>query len=163
MSAGAAIETRFDASALEGLESRIRRLAASLGDTEPLMAALAAELESQSRRRIQSDKAAPDGTPWREWSDPYKETRHGGQSLLQSQGGLLDSLQSFHDSMQAGAGSSLVYAAIQQHGGTPDMAPGPAAILARAYLGFESGTQDERDLQAVVDAWQANALEEALA
>ena len=159
----AAFEARLDASALEGLESRIRRLAASLADTEPLMAALAAELESQSRRRIQSGKAAPDGTPWREWSEGYAETRHGGQSLLQSQGGLLDSLQSFHDSMVAAAGSNLVYAAIQQHGGTPDMAPGPAAIPARAYLGFVAGTQDERDLQAVVDAWQANAIEEALA
>ena len=155
--AGTALEIRVDAD-VAGIEARIRKLAGGLADTEPLMAGLAAELETQSRRRVESGGPAPDGAPWQPWSDAYAETRRGGQSLLRDEGALLDSLEAFHDADRAGAGTNLVYGPIQQFGGEQGMAPGPAAILARAFLGLAPGTQDERDLQSVIDDWLAEAL-----
>lgn len=157
-----ALHGELRAADIARLEGRIQRLRDGLGQTEPLMAALAAELESQARRRIESDKAGPDGSAWERWKAGYAATRHGGQSLLQSGGGLLDSLQSFHDAATAEAGSPLVYAAIQQLGGKPDMPAGPRNVQARPYLGFEYGTADGDALQALVDDWANDAIEEGL-
>lgn len=157
--AGAALEIRVDAAAAASLEARIRKLQAGLGNTEPLMAALAAELESQSRRRIETSGPAPDGTPWQPWSDAYEPTRHSGQSLLLAEGSLLDSLEAFYDDSRAGSGTNILYGPIQQFGGEEGMAPGLAAIPARAYLGIS--VQDERELQAVIDSWLAESSLEA--
>ncbi len=156
-----ALEISVRAPALEGLEARIRRLAAGLGDTRPLLEALGAEVESQTRRRIASEKSAPDGAPWPEWSEAYASTRHGGQSLLQADGGLLDSIQSLVSGDLAEVGSNLVYAAIQQFGGLPSMSPGPAAVQAREWLGISA--DNESDLHAVLGRWVEGELRGALA
>ncbi len=157
----AALEISVASPALESLEARLRRLAAGMGDTEPLLEALAAEVESQTRRRIEQEKSAPDGAPWPEWSGDYAATRHGGQSLLRSEGGLLDSIQSAVSPDLAETGSNLVYAALHQLGGTADMAPGPAAVPARPWLGISA--DDERDLDAVIGDHFESFIEEALA
>jgi hypothetical protein len=47
----------------------------------------------QTQQRIATDKAAPDGARWRGWSPAYGATRHAGQSLLQAEGDLRDSIQ----------------------------------------------------------------------
>lgn len=159
--AGAALEIRVDAAAAAGIEARIRKLRAGLGDTEPLMAGLAAELESQARRRIDSGGPAPDGTPWKPWAENYAKTRRDGQSQLRAEGALLDSLEAFSDADRAGAGTNLIYGPIQQFGGEEGMAPGPAAIPGRPYLGI--GPQDELELQAVIDRWLSDAAAGALA
>ena len=141
---------------LQGLNERIRRLAAGLGDSEPLLQSLAAEIESQTRRRIADEQAAPDGTPWPAWSDAYARSRHGGQSLLQSEGSLLDSIMSAVSGGTAETGSNLVYAALQQFGGEQGMAPGPAAVPAREFLGVSE--QDGQELQAIVDEWLSGQI-----
>ena len=148
-----------DSAGLEGLNERIRRLAAGLGDSESLLQSLAAEIESQTRRRIADEKSAPDGTPWPGWSDAYARSRHGGHSLLQSEGSLLDSITSAVSSGAAETGSNLVYAALQQFGGEQGMPPGPAAVPAREFLG--ASAQDAAELQEIVDEWLSGQVEGA--
>ena len=157
----AALEISVESPALEGLEDRIRRLAAGLADTRPLLEALGAEVESQSRRRIDEGGPAPDGAPWGAWSDAYAATRRGGQRMLIDEGGLLDSIQSLVSGDIAEVGSNLIYAAIQQFGGEPGMAPGPAAIPARAWLGLSA--EDARELDALLDDYFEGLAAEALA
>lgn len=157
----AALEISVTSPALEGLQARLRRLAAGMADPSELLEALGAELESQTRRRVESGGPDPDGDPWEPWSDAYAETRHGGQSLLRADGGLLDSIQSLVSGDILETGSSLVYAAIQQFGGTSDMAPGPAAVPARPWLGISA--EDERDLDAVIGDHFESLAAEALA
>lgn len=147
---------RVELAGIERLGRRIARLADL--DRKELASQLASLGESQTRRRIQSEQETPDGTPWAPWSDDYAETRHGGQGLLQGEGDLMDSLTSEADAGSASWGSNLVYAAIHQHGGTEDMAPGPAGIPAREYLGLSAANQDE--LEAVVDDWLDQQLEQ---
>lgn len=111
------------------LARRLDRLAEL--DMGPLLEGIGAEVESQTRRRIQVDKASPANEPWPEWSAEYAETRHAGQSLLQGEGHLLNSLtyQVMGDSVLVG--SPLVYAATHQFG-DPDR-----EIPQREYLGLE--------------------------
>jgi phage virion morphogenesis protein len=115
--------------------------------------------ESQTRRRISEEQQSPDGEPWQAWSANYAATRHGGQSLLQGEGDLVDSITSEIEGDEALIGSNLIYAAIHQHGGTPDMAPGPAGIPAREYLGFSQDNLDE--IETVADRWLDKHLEAA--
>jgi phage virion morphogenesis protein len=145
MSLGLRIETRE----LDRLVERLNRLGRA--DRAALMTELASEGESQTRRRITDEKTAPDGTPWPAWSDAYAATRHGGQSLLQGEGDLLDSLTSDADAGMATWGSNLVYAAIHQAGGAPGMPPGPAAIPARPYLGLSAENLD--DMEGIAEDW----------
>lgn len=151
----------IESAELSALQLRVRKLAAGLGDVEPLLESLGAEIESQSRRRISEEKRAPDGEPWQPWSDAYKRTRHRGQSLLEGEGHLVDSIRSAVSGDLLETGSPLVYAAIQQLGGTADMARGPAGIPARPWLGISA--ENAADLDAVIDAWLSDAAAEALA
>ena len=134
------------------------RIAAGAHDLKPLMKKLAFVGENQTRRRIEEDRKSPDGTPWASWSDAYAATRHSGQRLLQSTGALLDSLTAFADSQTAGWGSNLKYAALQNFGGEPGMAPGPAAVPAREYLGLSA--DDIEELLGIADAYLERLLDE---
>lgn len=133
---GAAI--RADLFADSRLAGRLDRLAQL--DVEPLLEGIGAEVESQTRRRIQVDKHGPAGEPWPEWSAAYAETRHSGQSLLQGAGHLLDSIgYQVMDDSSVLVGSPLVYAASHQFGDSD------RGIEARPYLGLEG-----EDLEGVV-------------
>lgn len=101
-------------------------------------------VESQTRRRIADEKESPDGEPWAVWAPAYAATRHGGQSLLMASGDLLDSIAGDVSGSDAiTVGSDKVQAAILQFGGDDSMAPGPAAIPARPYLGLSEANLDE--------------------
>lgn len=151
------IGLQFDLSSVARLQERIARLANP--DRKDLLEQLAGVAESQTRKRINEEQQSPDGEPWQAWSADYAATRHGGQSLLQGEGNLVDSITSEIEGDEALIGSNLVYAAIHQHGGTPDMAPGPAGIPAREYLGFSQDNLDE--IEAVADRWLDKHLEAA--
>ena len=138
---GAAIEIRPEG--LAALDRRIDRLLAGLNNPEPLLRELAAAGESQTRRRMESDKRGPDGTPWPEWSPGYAATRHGGQSLLDARGDLIQSLTAFADRQTAGWGTNLIYAATHQFG--------RGAIPARPFLGVSD--DDERELLDLAENW----------
>lgn len=151
------IGLQFDLGGIERLQERIQRLGRH--EHKDLLIQLGGLMESQTRRRITEDQESPDGEPWQAWTADYAATRHGGQSLLQGQGHLLDSITSEMIGDEIHTGSNLVYAAIHQFGGTPDMAPGPAGIPARPYLGFSRDNLDE--IEATVDQWLDEQLERA--
>ena len=129
-------------------------------DRSDLLEGIAAEVESQTRRRLSEEKTAPDGTPWVAWSDDYAATRHGGHSLLEGDGALIDSIESVVSDDSVEIGSNLIYAAIQNLGGTEDMAAGPAGIPARQWLGFSG--DNLIDINNVVDDFIDAAIDEHL-
>ncbi|HIF9400283.1 TPA: phage virion morphogenesis protein [Photobacterium damselae] len=81
-----------------------------------LLDALGAVVESQTRRRIADEKESPDGQAWPDWSQAYAKTRHGNNSLLQGEGGLLDSIEYQVERNQVRIGSPLAYARVHQEG-----------------------------------------------
>lgn len=100
---------------------RYESLIESLGNPNhkrELLESIGSIAESQTRRRISDEKAAPDGTPWQDWSAGYEKTRHSNQSLLQGDGDLLDSIQSYVSGSKVHVGSSLIYAPAHQDGFT---------------------------------------------
>jgi len=151
------IGVQYDLAGVARLQERIAKLGNL--DRRELLEQLAGVAESQTRRRISEEQKSPGGEPWQAWSANYAATRHGGQSLLQGEGDLVDSIISEIEVDEALIGSNLVYAAIHQHGGTPDMAPGPAGIPAREYLGFSQDNLDE--IESVADRWLDKHLEAA--
>lgn len=112
--AGAAIQ--LDLRPLQKAQDWINRLHGF--DRSELMQGLVSLTESQTRRRIEFEKVAPDGTPWPDWSDAYAAERPSGASLLQASGALLDSIRGELQGDEGVVGSHLVYAGIQNDGGT---------------------------------------------
>jgi phage virion morphogenesis protein len=135
------VQITFNTSELSLLSARISALDNSRMDNA-LLEAAGAEVETQTRRRIQSEKTAPDGTQWAAWSPRYAKTRHGGQSLLQSGDYLLDSINYQVLNKRVVVGSHRIYAATQQVGDDSRNIP------ARPFLGLS--TENEEDLQAIL-------------
>jgi phage virion morphogenesis protein len=129
-----------------GLDEAIAKLRGLVGfDMAELADNAGALIESGTRRRLQHEKSAPDGTPWEAWSEAYDETRnHDKHSLLVGEGDLLDSVQSYSTGDQAIVGSNLVYAAIQNLGGEEV----GRDIPQREFLGLSA--QDALDLNDLV-------------
>lgn len=151
------VSLRTDFSGIERLQARIGRLANP--DRRALGEQLGSLVESQTRRRLSEDQESPDGVPWAPWTPDYAKSRHGGQSLLQGEGDLIDSITFDVQNDQVEVGSNLIYARIHQEGGEAGMAPGPAGIPARPYLGFSNDNLAE--IQAVADRWLDRHLEQA--
>lgn len=133
---------------LTGLEQAVQRLAkiGRPGALKDLLEGLGAEVEAQTKTRIEEDKAGPDGTDWPDWDKDYAKTRHDNQSLLQAQGGLLDSIRYYADNESVAVGSNLVYAAIHQFGGAE---VGRPWLPARPYLGLSD--DDTSDLEDIIE------------
>jgi len=112
-----------------------------------LSALLAAEGESQTRRRLSEEKASPDGTPWDQdpWSEAYAKTRHSGHSLLENEGHLIDSIISESNAGESMWGSNLAYAAAQNFGFEKNNLP------AHEFLGLSD--ENKRDMVAIIDGW----------
>lgn len=111
---------------------RYRKLVETLSDPRhkaELLDSLGAVVESQTRRRIADEKTSPDGANWPDWSESYNKTRHGNQSLLQGDGGLLDSIQYLVEKNRVRIGSPLVYARAHQEG-----FDGPVQVSAHTRL-----------------------------
>lgn len=110
-------------------------------------------LEDQTKRRIEDEKTAPDGTPWAPWSPRYaarlsKRNRVTARSLLVGEGNLRESIQNLVTGTDIQVGTNLVYGAIHQFGG--DTSAGHPAIPARPYLGLSAENATEVE-QLVVD------------
>ena len=132
-----------------GLERLAKRLAAiaDAAARSALLESVAAEIESQTHRRIREGGPAPDGAAWAPWSNAYVLTRQGGQGKLFSEGDLDDSIQALVSGDEAEVGTNLVYGAIHQFGGGEV----GIAIPARPYLGLSAS--DAADIDAIVDDW----------
>ncbi|WP_299733996.1 phage virion morphogenesis protein [uncultured Endozoicomonas sp.] len=143
---------QYDLSAIDQAREQIEKLS-DLNKRE-LLEGLGAELESQTRRRLSSEKTDPDGKAWEPLTDKWKarkaEKSSGG--LLDYQGHLIDSIAYQVQGNQVEVGSGLIYAAIHQHGGEPV----GSAIPAREYLGISDDNAD--DLNAIVEDFIAGVM-----
>lgn len=146
----------LEARGLDHAVAMLNRLAdpALVGEGRMVLGAL---IESQTKFRIAHEKRSPEGVEWPAWSPAYAASRHRGHALLQHEGHLLDSVAWTVEGDELRVGSNLVYAAIQQLGGTEGMRAGAAAIPARAYLGVSDANGHEIE-QALAD-WIGGVLQ----
>lgn len=145
-----------DVVGLDLAQDALRRLAGF--NVRPLLEAVGAEVESQTRRRIHTEKRGPDGIEWPEWSESYASHQHGvfkahkphpgqlrkagGHSLLELTGNLLDSIQWEVRGDEVVVGSNMVYAPTHQYG-TDD-------VPARPFLGLSKDNADDVE-QVILD------------
>lgn len=113
-----------------------------------LLYALGAEIESQTRRRIQTEKTSPDGGRWQPWSSSYAATRGAGQSLLMDSGQLLMSIYQRVESHAVVVGTNKSYASDHQFG--KDHLP------ARPFLGLSD--DDKEAVQNVANDYLSYLL-----
>lgn len=109
-----------------------------------LMAELSAYLVQSSRARFPTE-SAPDGTPWLPLA-PRTLARKRTSTKLRETTLLQLTLREHYGNDFAGVaagGPGVPYAAIHQLGGTAGMAPGPASVPARPYLGLSDEDADE--------------------
>ncbi|WP_119167109.1 phage virion morphogenesis protein [Algihabitans albus] len=141
----AGVSFRID---IEDLALR-RALAGAVEAAEDLTAPfdeIGSYLVAETLLRFEEGRA-PDGTPW---IPSQRVLREGGQTLIGPGSGRLRDSQTYDlgaDFVEVG--TNVVYAAIHQFGGLPGMAPGPAAIPARPYLGL--GPDDEAEIVEILD------------
>ena len=135
---------------LAGVEALLTRL--HHPDFDQLLDEIGATVESQTAQRF-DDKAGPDGKAWAEWSEKYRKTRHGGQSLLMSGRNYKgEPTQDLHNSItrlvydsRIEVGSAADYAAHHQFGSKKSSGRG-SGVPARPYLGLSDDNRDEIDL-----------------
>ena len=111
---GIAVEV-IGAEKLQQMRLAIEKLSDSSLQQE-LLESIGAVVESQTRRRISDEKTSPAGERWEEWSEGYRKTRSGNQSLLQGNGDLLDSIQDIVERGRVRVGSPLRYSGVHQDG-----------------------------------------------
>lgn len=126
----------------DGVPARLALLADAAG----------ALIESSVKARLGETKRAPDGAAWDPWSERYGATRRPGQSLLEAEGDLRDSIQALTSPAEVRVGSNLVYAAIHQFGG----ADVGRNIPARPYLGLSG--EDERGVTDLAEGFLRGGL-----
>jgi phage gpG-like protein len=95
-------------------------------DGMTLMEGLARLMQQQTRRRIEEEKTAPDGAPWK--------ANRAGTSTLYKSGALSASIDYSASASRIELGSGLVYARIHQEGGVIRPKSGKALV-------FQAGNQ----------------------
>lgn len=129
---------------------RIQTAFAELGEMAndrqiPRVAAGALLSSTEQAFEKQSDPVT--GEHWSAWSDPWLAWRekHGRVpgKILELDGDLARSITTDYGPDYALLGSPKIYAAIHQWGGTTGMAPGPAAVRARPYMGLDKTGERE--------------------
>ncbi|MDD7908558.1 phage virion morphogenesis protein [Pseudovibrio exalbescens] len=151
----------YDEQGVKRLELIAERL--SSPDVPFVLDTLGALAVGQTQRRITQDQQAPDGSSWPEHSKGYADSLSGSQGMLHNEGDLVTSLDHVVSSDEVSWGSSLVYAAIHQFGGTIKPKDGGSlffmigteaivasevTIPARPYLG--TSDQDSREFESSV-------------
>lgn len=128
----AGVQYTVDGEGFAEATARLRALADGFATAETYDR-IGSLVTGQTQQRVATDKAAPDGARWPGWSPAYGATRHAGQSLLQADGHLVDSIQQVIEGDELRVGTNLVYGAIHQFGGAEAGKPG---LPARPYLGL---------------------------
>jgi len=123
---------------LESPEAQAALARLSPGLLEQIAYEVGGMVEDQTRRRIDAEKRAPDGTPWAPWSQRYadriaRRNRTSARSLLIGRGDLLGSIQNYTAGPDVVVGTNLEYAAPHQFGLPGETGGG---IPARPYLGL---------------------------
>lgn len=148
------ISITIDAFDFDGLFKKLRPIFDF--DAEELMTAIGSLGDSQTRRRIEEEKTAPDGTPWK--------PNHEGTSILMESGQhLLASLAWTASSDQAEWGATWEYAHVHQDGavivpkeakalffsvGGKPVTAKKVTIPARPFVGISS--ENEREIIELV-------------
>lgn len=104
------------------------------------------------RARFEQE-VSPEGEPWQQLTPRYKkwkERKRPGIKKLVFDNLMKGTLRYQVDSEGLSFGTDRVYGAIHQFGGRPWMAPGPAAIPARPWLGT-SAADDQRLVEMASD------------
>jgi phage virion morphogenesis protein len=129
-----------------------RLLARSLSLRQPFEE-IGASLVASTQQRIE-DERDPAGNAWDDLALSTQLRRvgksgiRGPDHMLRVKGLLVGSLTYIASDLTLQEGSNRVYAALQQFGGDDGMAPGPAAVPARPYLGLSD--DDEREIDAIL-------------
>lgn len=110
-------------------------MTSGLADPTPLMEDIGRALGNITEDAFQRERS-PFGDSWERLTERYVRTKRKGNAhpILQRSGGLAGGITHGGDRRSAHVAAHKKYAAIHQFGGTPGMAPGPAAIPARSYL-----------------------------
>lgn len=94
-----------------------------------LVSAVGAEVQQQTRDRIEDEKRDPAGKPWAPWSPAYAATRGAQHSLLIDTGDLLASIKTIQRGNAVQVGSALVYARKQD--------------AAREFIGLSESNEED--------------------
>lgn len=120
----------------------------------PLMLDINEMLLDSTRERF-TTKTAPDGSAWKPLKPSTIARKKGKGSLLVFDGYLRDLMRGEAGDDYSEISSALAYSALHQLGGTPEMAPGPAAVEERPYIGL-SDDDTENMLRMAVDYLDAD-------
>ncbi|NKC21579.1 phage virion morphogenesis protein [Pseudoalteromonas sp. S4498] len=129
----------------------LEQIAQRFDDLSDPMNEIAAIMEGATEDAFAEERSPVTGIAWPALSENYLKQnpqRVGGQMLQVSAGGLASSIAADSGAFWAQIGSNKPYAAIHNFGGLPEMAPGPAAIDQRQYLGVSP--DEESDILAVL-------------
>lgn len=146
MSTGAGIELSLTLTGSEGLRRSLAVLAARAEDLP--MEEIGATLVLSTRQRF-FDEVGPDGARW-EPLKPRTQTRRvsklrrrGPKHILRQRRTLFNSITFLAAPDEVAVGTGDFRAPIHQLGGTAEMAPGPAGIPARPFLGLSTADEDD--------------------
>lgn len=158
------IGIKVDIGGLEGAVGLLGRIT-GLPENE-LLDLLGRQIQQQTRDRIEDEKTAPDGGPW-------KPNRSGTPTLYR-EGNLSRSIEYEPAGSTVAVGSSLIYARIHQLGGEirpvtaralhfkgrdgSDVFAGSVTIPARPYLGLSDENRQDI-LEATVDFVRRKVLQ----
>jgi len=137
------LDIQVDAGSIQRLQERLRAIQHL--PLHSLREDLAAEVVSQTQRRISDEKTDPDGNAWEGWSTGYAAKRRSGHSLLMNEGDLVSDIHYQVSASEAIVGSNLIYAATHQ------MGDDSRNIKARPFLGVSN--DNETDLVRILDQW----------
>lgn len=151
------VSLQYNLSDIKKLQKKIAQLGKM--DTSDLMSSIGVEIESQTRRRLEEEKTAPDGSAWEALSESYKEykAKKSSGGTLEFDGDLIDSITSESGDEHVEVGSNLIYAAVQNFGGEEV----GMDIPGRKYLGLSDENMD--DLAALVNDFVDDHVKEVFA
>ena len=136
---------------MESIQLFADRLAGVKSDE--LVGNLLSIIKSQTVRRIDSEKTAPDGGAWKALTASYAATKaeaKPGVGLLEFAGDLRDSINIAQSGDSGEVGTNRIYAATHQFG---DSSRG---IPQREYMGVS--VENDRDIGQEIDAWVQEVL-----
>lgn len=138
------LDISFDTAHIQAAFARVQALGLN---PRPITRQIAGILADSSEQAFADEKDPESGRKWTDLSPSHKQYRekkgYWPGKILQMQGALAMSMTTGYGPTKAWIGSPMVYAAIHQLGGTSDMAPGPAAIPARPYMGIDDVARKE--------------------
>ncbi len=132
------VSANVDFRDLERLRGVVVRYLKRFKDENAMLLIVADLLETQTRRRLVSEKTNPDDDPWAPWSTAYALTRTASNSLLRDSDDMLKSIGSNVSGDEITLFSDdIAYAGAQNQGSRKHKIP------ARQFLGLSAGNVSE--------------------